>query len=351
MNKREKILAAAAAGVICVIVLFTLINSMFLSPAAALDKALADTAEKLEELELDKAVMVNNKARLKSLATKTYGHEGRIKNAVIKRLMDTLDRSGLSTEGRVIDGGTAKQGKYLHEITWHVAQSGKMEHILNLLYMLEEDPVLHRIENLMIRPREKNGPFSVKFDYIILSLKSQSGPQFTTTRPSDAKIAVNLDSDRRKAYNVIPDRDIFRRYVKRVAPPKRTPTVAAVKKPIHTPPPIPTGPKATYKISALPKFLSGAEVWVTRYVGEDKKLYKYKEGEKLMGWDIVMVDFRPMIHPEKPGIASLSRVIVKIGEEYWAIEGEQYVNDKRMLKDADLPPELKIASRRKVEQP
>jgi hypothetical protein len=36
-------------------------------------------------------------------------------------------------------------------------------------------------------------------------------------------------------------------------------------------------------------------------------------------------------------------VIIKIDSDYWAIEGNQYINAKRILEGPDLPPVLRIA--------
>ena len=63
-----------------------------------------------------------------------------------------------------------------------------------------------------------------------------------------------------------------------------------------------------------------------------------------MGWEIVMVDYRMLPDPDKPELLSPARVIVRIDSDYWAIEGNQYITAKRILKGADLPPELRASS-------
>ena len=342
MNKREKILAAVTAGIICVIVLYTFVNSLFLSPAEALNDAIRNTKNSIAKLSRTSKSMKSNTAHLKALAALTYGKDDdEVLATTFGRLMAALDRSGLTSEGKGVSKGNTKSSGDLREIAWHVIKNGKMEHILNLLYMLEEDPVLHRIENLSISPRERDGPFRVEFDYVALSLATKKGPQFTTTRPVDTKLAINMKSDRRKLYNVIPERDIFRRYIKRI-PPKPVPVVARPKP--KDPPKPPPEPKPKYRVCALPKFPSGPQVWVTNEIDKTKAVHKYKEGEKLMGWKIVMVDYRSLPDPDKPGLLSPARVIIKIDSDYWAIEGNQYVTAKRILKGPDLPAALRIAS-------
>ena len=344
MNKREKILAIVTAGVICVIVLYTFVNGLFLSPAEALNDAIRDTEKSIGKLKQTRKSMKRNSDHLEALAARTFGKDDdEVRAITFGYLMAALDRSGLTSEGKGVNAGNAKSSGDLREIAWHVVKSGKMEHILNLLYMLEEDSVLHRIENLSISPRERDGPFRVEFDYVALSLAAKKGPQFPTTRPTDTKLAVNMKSDRRKLYNVIPERDIFRRYIKRVVPPKPPVVITAKPTPRIDPPKPPAGPKPKYRICGLPTFGGEPEVWVVNEIDKTGAVYKYKQGEKLMGWEIVMVDYRMLPDPDKPDLFSPARVIVKIDSDYWAIEGNQYVTAKRILKGSDLPPVLRIA--------
>ena len=345
MNKREKILAAITAGIICVIVLYTFVNGLFLSPAEALNNDIRKIKKSIAKLSLTSKSMKSDKAHLKALAALTYGKDDdEVRATTFGYLMAALDRSGLTSEGKGVNAGNSKSSGDLRETAWHVVKNGKMEHILNLLYMLEEDPVLHRIENLSISPRDRDGPFRVEFDYVALSLATKKGPQFTTTRPADTKLAVNMKSDKRKGYNVIPERDIFRRYIKRVDPPKPPVVATAKPTPKQYPPEPPAGPKPKYRICGLPTFRGDPEVWVVNEIDKTGAVHKYKEGEKLMGWEIVMVDYRSLPDPDKPDLLSPARVIVRIDSDYWAIEGNQYVNAKRILKGADLPPALRIAA-------
>ena len=345
MNQREKILAIITGAIICVMILYMLTNALLLTPADTLRKDAAKTRERVEKLQAARKAMLQDKAHLAKLAKKTFGSaDDEVRAVTFSYLMAALDKSGLTSEGKGVTKGNTKNSGELREVGWRVVKSGKMEHILNLLYMLESDDVLHRIENLSIAPREKDGPFKVEFDYIALSLASRKGPQFTTTRPSDVKVAINMKAPERKMYDVIPERDIFRRYIKRVIPPK--PPTVVTKKPTPRPPtprpPTPSGPKPRYRICALPTFKGHPEIWVVNEIDKTGAIHKYKEGEKLMGWEIVMVDYRMLPDPDKPELLSPARVILKIESEYWAIEGNQHIAAKRLLEDADLPPELRI---------
>ena len=66
----------------------------------------------------------------------------------------------------------------------------------------------------------------------------------------------------------------------------------------------------------------------------------YKPGDDLAGGKIVMIDYRKMPFPKKPALLSQSRVILAIGEEYWAIERGNTLADGHKLATEQLPANL-----------
>ena len=72
----------------------------------------------------------------------------------------------------------------------------------------------------------------------------------------------------------------------------------------------------------------------------NQKTLRFKSGDPLAGGTIVMVDYRPLPMPENEGLQSFSRVIVKIGNEYWAIERGKTLADRHRLKPEELPAQL-----------
>ncbi len=67
----------------------------------------------------------------------------------------------------------------------------------------------------------------------------------------------------------------------------------------------------------------------------------YGLGDDLAGGRIAVIDYRPMPMPSKPEILSGSRVILQTGQEYWAVELGQSVNEKRLLTSEQLPEQLR----------
>ncbi len=54
-----------------------------------------------------------------------------------------------------------------------------------------------------------------------------------------------------------------------------------------------------------------------------------------------MIDYRELPKPEKPKLLSSSRVILKIGEDYWAVDLGQILTKKRRLEGQLVPQELR----------
>src|SRR5690606_25598603 len=70
---------------------------------------------------------------------------------------------------------------------------------------------------------------------------------------------------------------------------------------------------------------------------KDKTL-RVRQGEKIENHgEIVAVDYRPMPLPDVPGLLSHSRLILKIGDEFWAVERGQTLAKKRKLAPGEWP--------------
>ncbi|MCK5556756.1 MAG: hypothetical protein KAJ01_00145, partial [Candidatus Hydrogenedentes bacterium] len=67
----------------------------------------------------------------------------------------------------------------------------------------------------------------------------------------------------------------------------------------------------------------------------------YNVGDSLAGGTIVMVDYRIMPKPSQPELLSYSRLILKIGEDYYAVELGQTLAEKHRLRSKELPVPLR----------
>ena len=185
---------------------------------------------------------------------------------------------------------------------------------------------------LSMKPELRKGEVALQVRYATLALEKATGPTAATT-PIELPIAT-LDTEQRRAYTVITERDLFRPYIKR-RPPKPRVSVR--------PPPKVSRPKAaprdSFSIVGLPRWPAGEEVYVRNNRSGESRMYHI--GDALAGGKIVMVDYRLLPKPDKPGLLSSSRVVLKIGEAYWAVDLGQTLTKKRRLEGQLLPRKLR----------
>jgi hypothetical protein len=204
-----------------------------------------------------------------------------------------------------------------------------MKNVVDLLFLLEEDSHLHRVESLNVRPQE-DGAVSVQFRYMSLVIKK---PLIAVER--DGLEVPVIDGDARAIHDAIAERDIFRPYVKKDAPPppplQRKPAA----------PPAGPGPE-TFRVVSLSQWDGRPEVLILDITSNKTK--KYHVGDRLAGGVLVEVDYRPLPAPRKPGLKSLSRVIIGFDGTFWAIENGDSLADKYLLGSDRLPPGLEDES-------
>jgi len=187
-----------------------------------------------------------------------------------------------------------------------------------------------RVENITLLPVD--GAAEVRVDFQLLSLVvgptkyARQGPIKSRTVPADT-----LKSNDRGLFASITQRAFFLPYQKKETPPPTPPPPT----PPSTPPP--PGPE-TYKIVSLSEWQGQPEIMILDF--NRNKTTSYKLGDELAGGEIVMIDYRKMPFPKKPALLSQSRVILSIGEEYWAIERGNTLADKHKLAPQQLPKHL-----------
>jgi hypothetical protein len=159
--------------------------------------------------------------------------------------------------------------------------------------------------------------------------------QLATTAPA------KFDAEARKLYEPIASRDLFRPYIQRIVvpPPPPAPQVATYVKPSRAIPPPRPAAQSHFRVVGLPDWARNQEVFVAD--SATSQIRSYKPGDTLGGGVIALVDYRPMPSQANPNILSPSRVILKVGPEYFAVELGQDLTEKRRLPDSMLPEELR----------
>lgn len=341
MNLREKILAIVTGALVGGWLLYVAADKLLLSPAGKLDAQAKELQKKIIALKTENQDEEFFRQRLKTLSQQTFGaKELTAKERVSARLLRLVARSGLSSQNLSLDlaSGAQKRGAY-REIAGTISASGRIERAIDFLYLLGQQPYLHRLENLSVVP-QKEGQMRMRVKYATLIVQPPEGVKLPTTRPASDKPAGDLDSDSRKQYKVIASRNLFLPYIQkrpeRVVARGPVPQRREERRQETRPPPKPTG---RLQVADLSSWAGQPEAVVLDTKARTTR--RYKVGESLGEGKIVHIDYRRMPMPRSPELISTSRLILKFEKEYYAVELGQSLTDRRPLKPEELPAELR----------
>jgi hypothetical protein len=325
MKKREKILAGIVLGIVAVFVLGFGLRSFFIKPLKEIDKQTALLKEKIAKINVERREYFDAEDALKVVAQRTFATElnqasARSGEMITRQIalagLNESDFTRLPVGPRKLRGAS--------EIGWSVQGKGNLESIVNLVFLLQTTPQVHRLESVTLSSYEKPGEVKVRLLYLTLVL--EPAPEFD---PIELKPKFTLESPERLAYNSILERDILRPYIKAPpTPPNRSgqpgPSTA------------PAGPEAL-KVVSLSEWEGQPEVHIRDLARNITT--RYRPGDKLKdNTEIVAVDYRPLPSSRNPLLVSHSRVILKIGQEFWAVERGESLAEKRKLDDEQWPP-------------
>lgn len=350
MNRREKIMAAAVGVMVVALGGFGAVKKAMLDPIRESQTKARSLRLELGRLKAKTAHGKQHVATLRGLAARTFGPDENVAQERMRaRLIQLLEESGLSTEKLV---SQPLQGKRLRHrdkkvkdvsIGRSLTIRGKPEHVINFLYLLEQDPSLHRLQSISLSPDPKTGKMDLQLRFFTLILDGVRPAASADARAS--RPGGTLDGPGRERYDMIVTRDIFRPYVARAKVVVRPPTPSPPPRPYVAPPgPVASEPVVAYdperrlRVAGLPTFYGVPEVNVRNASSGEMKTYKL--GEKLGKGTIVLIDYRRLPGPADPKDVSTSRVILRIGQNYWAVEIGQSLADKRRMKAGELPAEL-----------
>ena len=308
------------------------LRAFITKPLTDLDKRIGAARERLEKINTDRRNFFTAEDRLKSLAKLAFADTVDEASALSgEALTKQILQAGLNEANftRLPVGPRKMRGA--SEIGWNVQGDGPLASVVNLLFMLEQSPFLLRLDGLVLSQGDAPGHVRVRFRS--LTLVMDPAPE-VKREPLLAK--AGLQTDERRTFDGIVARDILRPYIKRLPPPpvKGTPGT-----PSSTPafPPVPPGPE-TFRIVSLSEWQGQPEVHVRDLTSQ--KTARYKPGDALAGGTIALVDYRAMPLPGASGLQSFSRVIVRVKDEFYAIERGQTLADLRKMEAAQLPAGL-----------
>lgn len=330
MNKREKTLALLVGGLVAVFVVGFGIRSVLIQPLRAIDRTIKASQEKIDKISKERTQSIAADDRLRKTALKTFGETiDQASAASGEILTKRILESGLEESEFTRTPASPRKLKGAQEIGWIVQGEGPLTNIVNLLFLLENSPYLHRVENVAVTTGETVGRVKARFRYLTLVL--DPSPDVQRKALPDK---FTLDSTERHAYDDLIARDILRPYIKRPAPPPKPPTPPG--NPGGTPAPTAPGPES-FKVVSLSEWEGQPEVHVLDTAAQKTK--RFKPGDQLAGGTIVCVDYREMPMPDSFALSE-SRVILKVGSEFWAIERGKTLADKHKLEPEQLPREV-----------
>lgn len=328
MNDREKRLLGLIGGIVGVALLFVVGRSLFLKPLTEVDRRIAGVREKLDRLAKDRRDYFAAEDEVKALTARTFSDDIDQASAMFGEMLTrTIINSGLrEADFSRLPTGTRKIRGAL-ETGWTVRGDGPLAQVVNLVFLLDRATPVHRLDGLTLAPSDAPGRVRVSFRY--LTLVPMPSPEVERV---DLESKLNAESPERRVYDPMVARDLLRPYIPKPLPP--TPAGQPPAPPRPAPPSTP-GPE-NFRLVSLSEWGGEPEIHV-RDLGAQKTL-RYKVGDTIAGGVIVQVDYRPLPTPGREQVLSGSRVILRIGSEYWAIERGGTFAQRHKLKPEQLPP-------------
>lgn len=332
MTRREKLLAAAVGGILAVVAGGFGVRTFMVKPLKEMDRKTAALRGKLDKVKAERRAYFADEERMKAVAQRMFSDD---LDQASARSGETLTRQILQSGLQESDFTRLPVGprklKGASEIGWNVQGDGPLSDVIDLLFLLRASPHVNRLESISLSAGDAAGMVRVRFRYLTLVLNPAP-----MADPIDLAPKFTLESNERRAYDGLVARDILRPYIRRPLPPQPSSGPGGT-----SPPGTPPGPEA-FKIVSLSEWQGQPEIHVLDQTSQ--RTYRYKPGDALAGGIIVMVDYRPIPMPGREIVQSESRVILRLGQEFWAIERGRTLADKRKLAPNQLPQELAAKS-------
>ena len=335
MKRSEKLLASSVGGIVLALGAVLVVRSAVLAPLNDIRRQIAATRDATAKIHAERRAFFAAEDKIRALALRTFGDsidEASAKSGEIltRTLLDSrLDEADFT---RIPVGPRKLRGA--SEIGWAVQGDGSLSNVVNLLFLLNESPWLHRVEGLSLSTGDRPGNVRVRFRFLTLTL--DPAPDVTRTNLAGK---LSLNSPERHLLNPIVARDLLRPYIKR--PPAPPPSVAGASPSAQPTSKSPAGRvpgPESLRVVSLSEWDGQPEVHVRD--ANAQRTLRFKPGDELAGGTIALIDYRPLPSPSTQGLLSHARVILRIGPDFWAIERGQSLADKRKLSTSEIPESL-----------
>ncbi len=338
MNSRERILASIVGVMIVGALGWVLVNRFFIQPIEEADEQILSLQSDLQEAMRVEASAPAYGKTLRDLKAHLYGADERqVRERARARLDRMLLQCGLPVDMNDISGGIIERTGGDREVGWSIRTEGPLDRVFNFLYTVRNDPYAHRLRKVSINWVRRTNNFSLNVEYLTLVLRDAPDVDGEDMLPM-----VALDTPEHRHYLALVRRDLFRQFIQKPQPRiVRTPTPPVRTTPPPTPPPqnTTTTVKPTFQLCALLRSPKGYDIWVKNSQEPSARLFLI--GDQLAGGEIVMVEFKDRPDPRNPDRIRPSRVIIRAGDAYWAVDYQSRLDEKYRIVPERLPAALR----------
>lgn len=324
MNRRTRMLAYGALGLAVLLIGSLAVRSVLLRPLRAIDNQIADLRARLHALDGERKSFLAADNQVRAIASTLFAAQAAEAEARLGALLTSqLLQAGLreSDFTRIPAGRRRLTGA--EEVGWTVQGEGPPAQVLDFLFLLQAHPRLHRLESLAVSPANESGRMRIRFRYLTLAL---------SPAPDVAPVAqlspASLDSPARRRYDAILRRDLLRPFEPESA-------AAPVWQAAAGAPPTDSQSLRVVSLSAW-----GAPPEAHLHDARQRSTRAVRPGDPLLEGEVAAIDLRPLPAAGRPGLISYSRLIWRIGDDFWAVETGQTLAERRRLTLEELPPSI-----------
>jgi len=320
-------LAWTALGVAGLLAGGFVLKALINRPLKALDAQILQLRVRLNALQKERQEFIKADTEIRAHASRFFaGTPEEAEASLGARLTAQIVRVGLREADftRIPVGRRRLAGA--EEVGWTIQGEGTLARLLDLLFLLQSEPRLHRIEGLSVSPANTGAQARIRFRYVTLVLTPPAD-----SKPSGPPTELSLEVPARRRYDLITQRDLFRPYVpeesRPTSPPGGGPTAAEPDRP-------------NPRVVSLSSWAGQPEVHL--FDDRQRQVVVCRPGDKLLEGEVAMVDYRPLPLPGKVGLFSYSRLIWRLDTNYWAVEPGQTLAERRALTFDELPDALRL---------
>src|SRR2546426_4854474 len=183
---------------------------VFIKPLRDIDKQIAGARERIAKIQAERRAYFAAEDRINAATLRTFADSTDQASAKSGELLTRqILKSGLDEDEftRLPLGPRKLRGA--QEIGWSVQGEGPLADVVDLLFLLQESPELHRLDGVTVSAGETAGIVKVRFRY--LTLVMDNAPD---VKRKDLVAKHTLESAERHIFDGIVNRDLLRPYIK-----------------------------------------------------------------------------------------------------------------------------------------